>query len=151
MSRVLTKKQKGFVEDYVKTGNGTKAALKHYDIDPTLSPERIEKNAGVISAQNLGKLSVQNAILEALPDDLLARVHKEGLEATRDDEPDYGVRHKYLDTAYKLKGSYVAEPEAKTGNTYNMFFMPQAQEQVKAFEDNMKKLLQGNHENTPNS
>ena len=25
------------------------------------------------------------------------------------EEPDYAVRHKYLDTAYKLKGSYAPE------------------------------------------
>lgn len=144
MTRVLTKKQKGFVDDYVKTGNGTKSALKVYDTKDI-------SVASSIASENLKKPEIQNAILDALPDDLLSRIHREGLEATRDDEPDYGVRHKYLDTAYKLKGSYVAEPEAKTGNTYNMFFMPQAQEQVKAFEDNMKKLLQGNHENTSNS
>lgn len=57
----------------------------------------------------------------------LALVHKEGLSATtkkphlvgRDakgapvleyvDEADYAVRHKYLDTAYKLRGSYAPE------------------------------------------
>lgn len=66
-----------------------------------------------------------------LPDKLLAKVHKEGLSATKRsgtggmvlnteksefghteiDEPDYAVRHKYLDSAYKLKGSYAPEKQ----------------------------------------
>jgi len=59
-----------------------------------------------------------------LPSKLLLKVHKEGLEATtklhkivdRDDDgkpvydfvdvDDFGVRHRYLDTAYKLKNYY---------------------------------------------
>lgn len=62
-----------------------------------------------------------------LPDDLLLKIHKEGLEANRvisanivhgeADEgtndfievPDHAVRHKFLDTAYKLKGTYAPE------------------------------------------
>ena len=61
---------------------------------------------------------------EFLPDKDLAKVHKEGLKATtlrphlvdRDDkgrpvyeykrEDDYQTRHRYLDTAYKLKNRY---------------------------------------------
>ena len=31
MARQLTKKQRGFVKDYVKEGNGVKAALQNYD------------------------------------------------------------------------------------------------------------------------
>lgn len=56
-----------------------------------------------------------------IPDKELARVHKEGLSAAKKvfknnnesgeieevgNEPDYAVRHKYLDTGYKLKGYY---------------------------------------------
>lgn len=41
-----------------------------------------------------------------LPDKLLMKVHKEGLKASKDEEPDYAVRHKYLDTAYKIKAKY---------------------------------------------
>ena len=49
------------------------------------------------------------------PDKKLAKVHEEGLKATRIEGKmlveDYAVRHKYLDTAYRLKGSY--SPEKK--------------------------------------
>jgi hypothetical protein len=59
-----------------------------------------------------------------LPDTMLLKVHKEGLKAGRKIyknnnetkqieevgiEPDHAVRHKYLDTAYKIKGKYPKE------------------------------------------
>lgn len=59
-----------------------------------------------------------------LPDNLLLKVHKEGLSAGKKifknnnesgevefmgEEPDYPTRHKYLDTAYKIKGRYPKE------------------------------------------
>jgi len=58
-----------------------------------------------------------------LNDALLLKKHLEGLEATRinnshtepDKEiPDYQTRHKYLDSAYKLKGRYIDEEEDNT-------------------------------------
>ncbi len=107
MTQKLTRKQKIFVNKYVETGNGTQAALEAYDIDPNGSDP--EKTASVIAVENLGKPSVRNALLEALPDELLSKVHFEGLNATRGEEPDFAVRHKYLDTAYKIKGSYAPE------------------------------------------
>lgn len=112
MSNRLTKKQKGFVKEYAKTGNGVQSALKAYDTDDYAT-------AGVIAVENLEKPKIQNALDEALPDELLTDIHREGLLATRpffnDDgdkvaeDADYNVRHKYLDTAYKLKGSYAPE------------------------------------------
>lgn len=74
---------------------------------------------------------------ERFSDEELEIVHKEGLKATskspqlidRDekgrpiyeyiDEPDYSVRHKYLDSAYKLKASY--SPEEHTHNILSPF------------------------------
>jgi len=42
-----------------------------------------------------------------MPDEKLAKVHNEGLEAvSKDGEKDYATRHKYLDTAYKIKNKY---------------------------------------------
>ena len=53
------------------------------------------------------------------PDEKLAKVHAEGLEAVTGDEiPDYRTRHLYLDTAYKLKGAYAPDKSASTGNTF---------------------------------
>lgn len=119
----LSKKEKGFVKDYVKTGHGTQSALNNYDTDD-------EKVAGVIASQNLAKLKIQEAIksiAERIPDELLERVHLEGLQASDKhivdgeviaEKPDYAVRHKYLDSAYKLKGSYA--PEKSTALNLNI-------------------------------
>jgi len=55
-----------------------------------------------------------------LPDNDLLKVHKEGLKATKiitsptepDKEyPDYAVRHKYLETGYKVKGRLLTLPD----------------------------------------
>lgn len=83
------------------------------------------------TAHNPKKLTESEAwkkiMKKALPDKLLAKVHKEGLTATkkeqkivgRDDSgapeyemvdvDDFPTRHRYLDTAYKLKGNYTPE------------------------------------------
>ncbi len=112
MSRKLTKKQRDFVDAYIETGNGTKSALIAYDTEDY-------STADSIATENLQKPAIVAALEEALPDDLLHQIHREGLYATKgiyDDEgeriaedADFNARHKYLDTAYKLKGSYAPE------------------------------------------
>lgn len=78
--------------------------------------------------KNLTESDAWKEIMEkALPDKLLSKVHKEGLSATRkeqkivgrDDEgkveydlvdvEDYSTRHRYLESAYKLKGKFAPE------------------------------------------
>lgn len=55
MSRDLTKKQKGFVKDVIKTGNATQSALKNYDtIDYS--------TAGNIGSDNLKKPKIKKAL-----------------------------------------------------------------------------------------
>lgn len=122
----LTKQEKKFVKVKAETGNGTLAAKEAFEIED-------DNYAGVKANRLLRKDKIVNAIQEALPDELLAQVHLEGLQATKRsgtggmkigigangevndfghteiDEPDFAVRHKYLDSAYKLKGSYAAE------------------------------------------
>lgn len=122
----LTKQEKKFIEIKAETGNGTLAAKEAFGIENS-------NYAGVKAHELLRNPKIVNAIQEALPDELLVQVHLEGLQATKRsgtggmkigigtngevndfghteiDEPDYAVRHKYLDSAYKLKGSYAAE------------------------------------------
>ncbi len=117
MARELTHKQEGFVDDILKGKTGVEAAMNNYDVSNY-------NTAAVIASENLIKPKIVNAIEEALPDDLLAQVHREGLLATKgvyvkteegnekvEEEPDHSVRHKFLDSAYKLKGSYAAEKQ----------------------------------------
>jgi hypothetical protein len=68
-------------------------------------------------AKNPGKLKSTDIWKELtekyLPDDDLLTTHREGLQATKRVtsptepdavDPDYAVRHKYLETGYKIKG-----------------------------------------------
>ena len=113
MANKLTKKQKGFIEDYLKTGIGVQAALKNYDTENY-------NVANVIAVENLQKPIIIQAMAERLDDGLLAERHLELLnkrEVIRsldgnvvlDIGPDTPAVSKGLDMAYKLKGSYAAE------------------------------------------
>lgn len=109
MANRLSTKEKGFVRDIIKGETGTQAILNNYDTED-------ENTAGVMASQNLTKLKIQEAIktyADRIPDTLLEEVHLQGLKAGRlvndELEADYAVRHKYLDSAYKLKGSYAPD------------------------------------------
>lgn len=136
MATELTKKEKGFIKDYLETGNGTEAALKNYDTE--------DKNiAASIASQNLTKLKIQNeirSIADSLPDEDLIKVHKEGLQATADDMPDYSVRHKYLDSAYKLKGAYAPDKSINL-NIEADITNPKARELADRYESELKQTL----------
>lgn len=72
----LTKKEKGFAQDFVKTGHGTKSALKHYNV-------KDEKVASVIASENLAKPKIQNyikSIADQIPDELLVKKHNDLLK-----------------------------------------------------------------------
>lgn len=115
----LTNRDRKFVKELLETGNQTEAAAKAYKY-------KNRNTAGVMALEKLRKPNIQAAIksiADAIPDDELIRVHKEGLKASRtikitdnEDivEPDYAVRHKYLDSAYKIKGTYAPDKLAFT-------------------------------------
>lgn len=71
----LTIRQKGFVKDYIETKNGTVAAKRNYNV-------KSDKVAQVIASENLSKPIVQNALADAFPDYLLAKKHKQLMEAS---------------------------------------------------------------------
>lgn len=118
MARGLTKKQKGFVKDYIKTGNATESAMRNYDV----------KNRNVannIGAENLAKPSIENeikSIADSIPDELLIEKHLELLNVPKivkttkmgeyvdtEESTDVQAIKAGLDMAYKLKGSYAPE------------------------------------------
>lgn len=109
-----TEKQKRAFKELVENGSTKKEAMikAGYSENTAKAPTKMTDSKGW-----------ENLMAEYLPDDLLSKVHNEGLEATKgvfknnnetkkvervDEEPDFGVRHKYLDTAYKLKNKYPA-------------------------------------------
>lgn len=80
----LTKKQRGFIKDYLETGNGTQAALANYD---TTDP----KTASVIASENLEKPSIAGVIADALKDEDLAEKHKQLLGAITLERLDFDI------------------------------------------------------------
>jgi len=55
----LTNRQRGFVKDYIETGNATLAAKNNYDVTD-------DNTAAVIGSENLRKLKISETIAEAL-------------------------------------------------------------------------------------
>lgn len=54
-------------------------------------------------------------------DDRISRVIDEGLSADKAGEPDHNTRHKFLETAVKLKGHMSPEAAQAANTTYNTF------------------------------
>lgn len=108
------------MKDVAQGATGVDAALQNYDTKDYMT-------AANIASENLNKPKIIKALEEALPDELLNEVHREGLFATREyynakgeykgDVADFNVRAKYLDMAYKRKGTYA--PEKKVTLTVN--------------------------------
>lgn len=100
----LTMKQRKFLDEYFKTGNGTMSALKAYDTKDYAT-------AASIARENLKKLqpSLKTWMeVNGFSLKVLCSVLAQGLQATKivtsptekDREMvDYAVRHKYLETA----------------------------------------------------
>lgn len=134
MATNLTKKEKGFVKDYVELGNGTKAALNNYDTES-------ENIAAAIASENLRKPKIQQAIAEMLPDDLLAEKHLALLNKIDDKgEIDVQAVSKGLDMGYKIKGTYAPEKTIAANITINTVD-PKAIEIAKRFEEELKQGL----------
>lgn len=127
----LTKKQQGFVKDYVETDNGTQAVLNNYDT-------KDENVAGVIAHENLRKPKIAKVIeslAERITDDELLLKHKEFLNSERQE-----IGIKALDMGYKLKGSYA--PEKQVNLDINVDITnPKAMELAEKYEMELKKNL----------
>ncbi len=144
--RRLSKKQRGFIKDYIATGNGTQAALENYDVTTTHS-------ATVIASENLTKPEIINAIEAALSDELLAAKHlallnKNEVKRTFDHDVgewievetgqiDANAVSKGLDMAYKIKGRYAPDKHV----TLNIDTAPS--EELKAFANGLLENQRG--------
>lgn len=118
MANNLTKKEKGFVKDFVEHGNATKAVGNNYG---TTS----DNTAASIGSRILKKEKIQKAIrsiAEQIPDSLLVKRHLELLNVPKiittkvrgeitdiEESVDTQAISKGLDMAYKIKGTYAPE------------------------------------------
>ena len=123
----LTLKQRKWLKIYLECGNATEAASQVYNC-------KTRDSAKQIGYENITKLDFGELMEEGgLTDNKLRQKLDEGLEANRvlsakiihkeattqtDDfieVPDFAVRHKYLDTALKLKGRMIDRKDITTG------------------------------------
>jgi len=118
----LTVKQRKWLDVYIETGNATEAAMQAYNC-------KDRNSAKSIGFELLTKLDFGTLMeLMGLSDSRLLKKADEGLEATRTisvmtgskakgtdtdfiDVPDYAIRHKYLETNFKLKNRLTGKLE----------------------------------------
>lgn len=104
------RQKKAFKEIVEKRRTSVSAVMRDVGYSPNtaVQPHQLTESKGW-----------KELMAQHFPDETLAKVHAEGLEAvTGDDIPDYRTRHLYLDTAYKLKGSYAPDKNPSGGNTF---------------------------------
>lgn len=126
-SQDLTLKQRKWLQVYLETGNATEAAVQAYDV-------KDREGAAQIGWENLRKLDYTEFLEEAgITDNLLQKKIFAGLEATKTvsakittkdadsqtddfiDVPDFLARHKYLETALKLKQRLLTKFDITSG------------------------------------
>lgn len=140
----LTKKQRGFVEDYALDENGTKAALKNYNTTN-------EHTAAVIASENLTKPEIVAAI-EIHKETLKSALEKQGVtpakialkvdELLNNEDPnaiDKGLKH-----AKDIYGVADLDDKPKGTTTYNQIFNIEIQKDIKEIEARIKDKLLNN-------
>lgn len=137
----LSKKQAGFVKDYVETGNGTEAVIRNYDVK---SRENASKMAGkLLDSVNVTEAinKTERTLASQIPDELLIEKHKALLNKIDEQgEIDVAAVSKGLDMGYKVKGAYAPEKHQNVNVNINTAD-PRAIELAKEYEQKLKDLL----------
>src|SRR3990167_9301423 len=102
MAKTLTKKRRGFVKDFVKTGNATLAVKRNFTV-------KNDNSARSLGSQLLSDEKVKKEIADSIPDELLTEKHLALLNKMDGEDIDTFAVSKGLDLAYKVKGSYAPE------------------------------------------
>jgi len=147
LEKKLTERQSRFVDNYVDCGNGAEAARR---------AGYSENSAKEIASRELTKANIQAAITErmdeaGITEKRLLKVLDKGLSATKPyfrqkgegaeaeekTYDDYAVRHRYLDTALKLRNMFPAEKKNLKHDFRNI-----SPEDVQAARERVNKLLE---------
>jgi hypothetical protein len=118
----LSRKETGFVKDYIITGNGTEAAMRNCKV-------KNRNSAAVVASRMLRNVKVSAVIknfADMIPDELLIQKHLELLNAKKKvrslrkgeivievEEMDSTAVAKGLDMAYSLKHYYQENPDTE--------------------------------------
>ncbi len=128
---MATLRQKRVVAKILENGGNVSKAMREsgYSPETAKTPKTLTKGKGF-----------QELMEKMLPDSLLLKKHREGLEATKyevlngggeeggwekSEVPDYAVRHKYVQTGYDIKGK-LGKQEGNTNNILVVNIMPES-------------------------
>jgi hypothetical protein len=122
---MATLRQKKVIKELSANVGSTKQAL----IKAGYSPHTAKTPSRIIKSKSFKELLEQSGVT----DEKLTKVLNEGLEATRavvmgvkseesfvDIQPDYAIRHKYLETGLKLKG-HTKDADTNINLNFNKF------------------------------
>ena len=99
-----------FVDAYIKHGMNGKRAYK------SLSPQVTDETAMTQASRLLRKDKVQKALKDRIPNEQkLSKIITSALEAETPKGMDWKTKHRYLETALKLKG-YLQNEQQQTTN-----------------------------------
>lgn len=142
----LSKKQRGFVKDYAMTENGTEAVMNHYDVKNSIVAKSIASEnltkPYIVDAVNIQKETLKSALEnEGITPTFYAKKVKVLLNATdKEGQNDFTAIDKGLKHYETVSGIEDLE-KPKQANTYNFFFNPEVQEQVREMENRIKLML----------
>lgn len=157
---MATKKQKKAVAKMVENGGvASKAMIESgYSEATAKTPQKLTESKGF-----------KELLEQYIPDDELVKIHKEGLHATKlngvggmkvglkkgefedighadIETPDYPTRHKYLDTAYKIKGSYAPEKTVSFNANVDVTHKIEAQKLAEEYETKLRECILKKHD-----
>lgn len=104
-------KAETFAEAYIKHGmNGTRA---YQELSKQRSRRLTDKSASVQSSRMLRKDRVQKALHELLPDEsIISKQIKKAITAETPKNIDWKAKHRFIETALKLKGYLSDKPSS---------------------------------------
>jgi len=144
--RKLTKKQRGFVNDYVLEENGTKAVLNNYNakdniVAKGIATENLTKPY-IIEAIEVKRKSLRQALIDkGITEDYLADKVNVLLNAVDEKgKTDFTAVDKGLKHATNIYGIEDDENPNKDKNIYN-FFLSKDTEEIKELEEKIKNKL----------
>lgn len=121
VTRMATTKQKLALAKIAENGGNVSKAMREvgYSEISSKTPAKLVKSKGFqeLLAQAGATDEKLMAVLKEGLDAQSTHVTKDGDEVTIEKTPDYATRHKYLDTALKIRGAY-----PKEGNNPNINF-----------------------------
>lgn len=149
----LTKKQRGFVNDYVEIGIASEAVKKNYNVSTDLTARSIGSEnltkPNIINAIEVKQESLKNALIkQGITPDYLAEKVELLLTATdKAGNTDFTAVDKGLKHATNIYGIENLDDKPKSQTTYNFIFNSETQEKIKILNNEIKdKLI--NHENS---